>query len=191
MDLLGAVTVGTITAVGGGTLRDVVILRRLPFWSGAAPDGESEYLYLAAAASLAAFFLYPIVGSWPDDKELDAVSLGAFAVIGAMNGVRAGLPPPLSLLCGVFTACGGGVVRDVLTSRPARVLHSHRELYATAAGGGAAVYLALLGAGVPLPLRVGGGVAATVALRAAAWSGGLRLPTWAPAGAAQKAATLV
>ena len=176
MDLLGAVAVGTITAVGGGTLRDVVVLRARPFWS----DGETEYLYLAAGAAALTFFAFPLVGAaaWPDDKEVDAVSLGAFAVIGAMSGARASLPPPLALLCGVPTGTGGGVIRDLLTGRPARVLHSHKELYATAAAGGAATYLALLAGGAPLAVRAGAGVAAAAALRYAAWKGGLRLPTW-------------
>ena len=48
---------GTITAVGGGTIRDVVVLGRIPFWSG--HDGESEYLWLSLIAAAGAFFLYP------------------------------------------------------------------------------------------------------------------------------------
>ena len=121
-DVYGAVMTGCITAVGGGTLRDVLVFGRAPFWSGS--SGEAEYLYLAAAGALVAFFAYPLVGasSWPDDRVPDAVALGAFAVIGAMNGVRAGLPPPLTIMCGVLTATGGGMVRDVLIRRPVRVL---------------------------------------------------------------------
>ena len=59
MDLLGAVALGTITAVGGGTVRDVVVLGRIPFWSG--DEGETEYLWLAFAAAVGAFFMYPIL----------------------------------------------------------------------------------------------------------------------------------
>ena len=103
-DVLGAVAVGTVTAVGGGTMRDLVILARAPFWSGAAEDGgEPEYLLIAAMAALGAFYAFPLVGegAWAKDAAPDAVSLGAFAVIGAMNGARAGLPMAQSLLCGV------------------------------------------------------------------------------------------
>ena len=146
LDLLGCVALGTITAVGGGTIRDVVILGRAPFWSG--PNGgniyfcfeiqllycvvivkahllrlflynlmwftmlptcstETEYLWISFAAALAAFFLYPILGSdvfdSPTMNAADAVGLGAFCVIGAQNGIRAGLAWPLCILCGVST----------------------------------------------------------------------------------------
>jgi uncharacterized membrane protein YeiH len=212
LDLLGCVAVGTITAVGGGTLRDVVVLRKEPFWSGA--DGEVEYIYLAVAGSLLAFVLYPLVGehAWPDDMWPDAVSLGAFGVIGAMNGVRAGLPIPLILVCGAMTGTGGGATRDIILKKPVRIFHSHKvsanecnavecvqlavqnissesfwivcvckcgcawgqDIYATAAGAGAGSYLLAKRMGLPLGMRIGVGIATTVALRAA----GLRLPTW-------------
>ena len=67
MDLLGAVAIGTITAVGGGTVRDVVVLGRIPFWSG--KDGETEYLWLAFVAAAGAFFLYP---SMPEVFDSDS-----------------------------------------------------------------------------------------------------------------------
>lgn len=177
MDGLGAVAVGTITAVGGGTLRDVIILRREPFWSGA--EGEIEYLYLAAAGALAAFILHPIVGkdAWPDDTAADAISLGAFAVIGAMNGARARLPLPLSVLCATVTATGGGVVRDIVTRRPVRIFHSEKELYASCAASGGLVFL-LARQSLPLAAASALGVGATAAARAAAVNGNIRLPKW-------------
>ena len=184
MDVLGAVAVGTITAVGGGTVRDVLILRREPFWAGR--DGEREYLWMGALASIAAFFLYPSLHSaWPDDSWPDAVSLGAFACIGTMNGIRAGLAAPLCVLCGVSTGTFGGLTRDVLTRRPVRILHSTAELYATAAGAGAGGYLSAAAAGMPLSARIAAGIGSTVCVRYAAWSYGLRLPTWRSMGAGE------
>jgi len=178
MNLLGSVVIGCIVAFGGGTLRDVVILNKIPFWSGS--DGEVEYFYIAIFTALLTFFLYPNVGSrnWPDDKEVDAISLGTFAVIGAMNGARAGLPMLLSILCGIFTGCGGGLIRDVLTKKPVRILNSIKEMYAEAAAAGAATYLILLAAGAPLPVRVWSGVFVTIIVRWISWELGLRLPTW-------------
>ena len=68
---------------------------------------ETEYLWMSLAAALAAFFLYPILGSDVFDSTAmnaaDAVGLGAFCVIGAQNGIRAGLAWPLCILCGVST----------------------------------------------------------------------------------------
>ena len=180
-DVLGAVAVGTVTAVGGGTMRDLVILARAPFWSGAAEDGgEPEYLLIAALAALGAFYAFPLVGEggWAKDAAPDAISLGAFAVIGAMNGARAGLPMAQSLLCGVMTGTGGGVVRDMILKRPVRIFHSHKELYASAAASGAAVFLGASRFGVrSFGARVALGVGVTVLARGAAVAYGLRLPT--------------
>lgn len=177
LDALGAVAVGTITAVGGGSLRDVVILGREPFWSGI--GGEVEYLYLAAAGALAAFVFHPIVGkdAWPDDTAADAVSLGAFAVIGAMNGARARLPFSLCVLSATMTATGGGVLRDIITRRPVRIFHSEKELYASCAAFGGGVFLLSRGR-LPLAAASVLGVGATAAARAAAVSWNLRLRKW-------------
>ena len=69
MDLLGAVAVGTVTAVGGGTVRDVVILGRTPFWSG--DGGETEYLWIAFLGAVGAFFLYPSVPDVFDSEGME------------------------------------------------------------------------------------------------------------------------
>ncbi len=181
MDLLGAIAVGTVTAVGGGTLRDVVILGRAPFWSGAASDGgEPEYLIMSAIAATLAFFSFPYIGkkAWEKDEIPDAIALGTFAVIGAMNGVRMGVPLAQSVMCGVFTGTGGGMIRDVWLKRPVRVFHSYKELYATAAASGAAAFLSARSIGVhSFGGRVALGLSVTCALRGASIHYGLRLPT--------------
>lgn len=176
-DLLGAVAVGTVTAVGGGTLRDIVIFTRPPFWSGAAPDGgEPEYLLLAFFSAAAAFLCVPLLGV-PNDDAADAVALGAFAVIGAMNGARAGLPMLQSILCGVVTGTGGGTIRDVWLRRPVRIFHSHKELYATCAATGAFSFLSAPRAW-SFAVRVALGVGSTAAMRAVSIAAPLKLPTW-------------
>ena len=185
LDMLGVLMVGTITAVGGGTLRDVLILSRLPFWSGA--DGELEYIYISLGAAALAFFAFP----WLRARELlhedgallqwgDAAGLGAFAVIGAQNGLRARLPPLLTILCGISTATFGGLTRDVLVAREGgvRILHSHAEVYASCAAVAAGSYVLAARAGLPLAARIAAGVGVGVAARAVAWGHGLRLPTW-------------
>lgn len=187
-DHLGCIAVGTVTAIGGGTLRDLVIFARAPFWSRAAADGgEPEYLLIAAAAASAAFLLVAPTEAggpshYPNDDAPDAVALGAFAVIGAMNGARAGLGFAQSLLCGVVTGTGGGTIRDVWLKRPVRVFHSQKELYAVCAGVGAGAFLGAGALGVKsFAVRVALGVGSTVALRAAALAYDLRLLSWARA----------
>jgi uncharacterized membrane protein YeiH len=108
MDLLGALFVGTVTAVGGGTIRDAVILSKRPFWTS-----EAEYLYMSLLAAGATFAF------WPRDKEnkpyehemlnwIDALGVGAFAVIGAQNAIRAQMPMLVtvrSCLMSLLTRC--------------------------------------------------------------------------------------
>jgi len=109
MDSLGCVIVGTVTAVGGGTIRDALILNRMPFWTV-----ETEYLYISALAALGAFLAWPLIEpaeggllKRPGGKEGsvltigDSLGVGAFATIGAMNGVRLGCASIVSALCGV------------------------------------------------------------------------------------------
>ncbi|CAN8072197.1 unnamed protein product [Agarophyton chilense] len=179
MDVLGATMVGTITAVGGGTIRDAIILAKRPFWTD-----EVEYLYLCIATATATFAAYS-ASAPPTSREEsvpefvgDTIGVGAFCVIGAMNGVRARVPFVVVVLCGMATATFGGVVRDVLCGRKVRILHSRAEIYATTAAAGAASYVAARAAGAPVIARVAAGVGVAAALRTWAWASGVRLPVW-------------
>lgn len=183
MDLLGAMLVGTVTAVGGGTLRDAVILRKTPFWVE-----ETEYLWMSLLCAAAAFALWHTVnseavrtadgGEGPVMLWGDAVGVGAFAVVGAQNALRQSCPAVVVVLCGVVTATFGGLTRDTLCKLPGRILHSHADIYASTAAAGAATYYALRAAGLGVPLRILGGLGVGVGARWAAWTFGLRLPHW-------------
>eukprot|EP00285_Hemiselmis_virescens_P017507 CAMPEP_0173399016 /NCGR_PEP_ID=MMETSP1356-20130122/43691_1 /TAXON_ID=77927 ORGANISM="Hemiselmis virescens, Strain PCC157" /NCGR_SAMPLE_ID=MMETSP1356 /ASSEMBLY_ACC=CAM_ASM_000847 /LENGTH=312 /DNA_ID=CAMNT_0014358639 /DNA_START=6 /DNA_END=941 /DNA_ORIENTATION=+ len=121
MDVFGCMILGTITAVGGGTLRDVLVLGKRPFWS----DGEPEYFSMSLAAAALAFFIWPTLeemGMQDSDPVIffaDAIGVGAFCVIGVKNGLRHGMHWVICLACGVMTATFGGLVRDTLAKRPA------------------------------------------------------------------------
>lgn len=179
MDLLGAALVGTVTAIGGGTIRDSVILCKRPFWTD-----EVEYLYIAMLTAAGTFFYFraspPTEARTESASEffVDALGVGAFCVIGAANGVRAQVPNLVCGICGMATATFGGVVRDILCDRQVRILHSTAEIYASTAAAGAATYLALRRAKFSTLPRVAGGVGVAVALRSWAWSTGTRLPVW-------------
>lgn len=180
MDILGASLVGTVTAVGGGTIRDAVILGKKPFWTS-----ETEYLYLALATGLITFVIYNSRDGAPRNRvesglevAIDSLGVGAFCVIGAMNGVRAGMPGIVTVICGMSTATFGGVVRDILCRRQVRILHSTAEIYASTAAAGALAYLGARRLGGGVVVRVGAGVGLAVALRAWAWAKGVRLPVW-------------
>lgn len=191
MDAFGCTVIGTITAVGGGTIRDVLLGQgRRAFWME-----EQEYLWIAAGAALATFFGWErakqAYGLADDDywiEALDALGVGAFCVIGAQNGIRAGVPVIAQVLCGVMTATFGGAVRDVFVGRPTRILHSYSDIYATAAAGGALAYITARGVGLPPPLRVIAGVGVGVGMRVAADTYDIRLPVYSSAKARETAA---
>ena len=184
MDILGSTIVGTITAVGGGTIRDLLLGKgRRAFWME-----EIEYLWICVGTGVATFLAWPHLerayGVKDTDEWVDwgdAIGVGAFCVIGAMNGIRAGVPCAAAVACGMFTATFGGVVRDVLMRRPVRILHSYTDIYATTALTGAATYMLVRAAGAPVSARILAGAGVAIAMRKLAWTNDLRLPTYAGA----------
>ena len=186
-DLWGALIIGTFTAVGGGTLRDVLILNKKPFWFE-----EWEYLILGILAAGITFlywnkldhknslgFKNEVGGEGSIMDYLDALSLGAFAVIGTMNGIRANAPILVCCICGMMTCTFGGLTRDTLLNRPVRILHPYSDMYAPIAFAGSATYLALRSL-MPQTqgLRIFLTIATVVGLRIGAMKEGWRLPWW-------------
>lgn len=118
LDIVGVVTLGMITALGGGTIRDV-FLDALP------PATFVDWRYLAVAASggLIAFFtghyLERIYGAI---NALDAAGLSLFAVTGALKALDLGFGPAQAVVVGGITGVGGGTLRDVLIRQVPSVL---------------------------------------------------------------------
>jgi Glycine transporter len=109
----------------------------------------------------------------------DAIGLGAFAVIGAMNGIRANSPILITCLCGMMTCTFGGLTRDTLLNRPVRILHPYSDAYASIAFSGAVGYVTLRTlAPAQQALRIGGTVLGVVMARKVTWENGYRLPYW-------------
>lgn len=167
MDVVGVVLIGVITAIGGGTLRDLLLDRPVAWVQ------HPNELILCLAAALAAYLVrrlrFPHQGAivWAD-----ALGLAAFAVTGAHIALESGVPIIIAAFLGMLTATGGGVIRDLLTQTRPLILTP--EIYATAALVGAMVY-ALLSRHV-LTEELAGPVAFAIALaiRAAAISFELR-----------------
>ena len=150
LDIIGVVTLGMITALGGGIVRDIIIDDLPP-----ATFTDWRYLAVAAGGSPLAFLLgrrlerlsVPIT-------VLDAVGLSVFAVTGAGKAVVLGLGPAQAVILGAVTGVGGGTLRDVLTQRIPIVLRS--ELYAIPALAGATVTVISIRLGVyGVPAAVG------------------------------------
>jgi uncharacterized membrane protein YeiH len=133
LDIVGVVTLGMITAVGGGILRDV-LLGSLP------PATFSDWRYLAVAAGgglMAFVFGRRLERLNRPITVLDAAGLSLFAVTGASKAIGLGLGPAQAVLLGAITGVGGGTLRDVLIRQIPSVLSS--GLYAIPALIGAAV----------------------------------------------------
>lgn len=149
IDIVGVVTLGMITALGGGIIRDILIDDLPP-----ATFSDWRYLTVAAAGSLLAFFARKLERLATPITMFDAAGLSLFAVTGAGKALDFGLGPVQAIILGTITGVGGGTVRDVLVRRVPVVLTS--ELYAIPALVAATVLVVCESLEVPtLPAAVG------------------------------------
>jgi uncharacterized membrane protein YeiH len=138
LDLLGVLVIATVTALGGGTLRDVLLARHPVFWIA-----DPGYLYVTLAAAM--LTLIYTRHFQPPDRSLayaDALGLAMFTISGAQIAEGMGLHGGVVVLMGAITGVAGGVIRDILTAEIPLILRRGR-FYATAAIAGAIVYLLL------------------------------------------------
>jgi len=161
-----------ITAIGGGTLRDLLLDRHPIFWVT-----DAWYLVVIIVSAL---LTVAYVRIWPPPSATllvaDVLGLALFALSGAQLAEAAQCAPLIVVLMGTMTGVTGGVLRDVITAQVPLILR--REIYATAAIMGVAVYLALQALGTPRPLAFGAGMIVVVALRLLAIRWGLQLPVF-------------
>jgi uncharacterized membrane protein YeiH len=171
LDPVGFMLVACLCAFGGGTVRDV-ILNQPVFWLNV-----PGMVGLAAGLALVVFFTAHLVERrfvlllWAD-----AVGLGLFAVLGAEAAQRAGATPWVAVLMGTITATAGGMLRDIVCTEIPLVLR--REIYATAAALGAAVFVLALDAGLGRDAAISLGGLVAFGARAAAILTGWSLPAY-------------
>ena len=153
LDIVGVVTLGMITALGGGIIRDVLIGSLPP-----ATFSDWRYLVVAAGGGLVAFlFGRSLERLQTPITVLDAAGLSLFAVTGASKALGFGLGPAQAVILGAITAVGGGTLRDVLIRQIPSVLRT--DLYAIPALIAATVTVAAIRLGVyGLPAALGAAV---------------------------------
>ncbi len=172
LDILGFVFVASVTGIGGGTLRDLLLGRTPVFWIEA-----PEYLYATTAAAVLVYFTAHLVERrYTVLVWADAIGLALFSVLGARIALLAGTSPSVAVLMGVITATAGGLIRDVACGE--RPLILSREIYATAAVLGSGVTVALLLLDVPDMGAEAAGLAAALGARGTAIQLGLSLPVY-------------
>lgn len=158
------------TGVGGGTIRDLLI--------GAPVFWIEDTRPLIACLVIALLIWITPERLWRGKALdwLDAVGMAAYAVFGAAKALSFGVPPLAAVMMGIFTACLGGIIRDVMAGEPSIILRP--ELYVTAAALAAALFVGLSAAGVMLPVAAGLSALAGFGLRALAIWKGLALPVY-------------
>ena len=123
MDVFGFAVLALMPAVGGGTLRDILIDRHPIFWIS-----DTNYIYVAVLAAIATFFTAHIIGSrlraliW-----MDAIGLALFAVLGSQIALEHGTSVPVAAIMGMITGVVGGMIRDVICNEVPLIL-SRRNL---------------------------------------------------------------
>ena len=162
LDLLGVVVLASLAAIGGGTLRDVLMNRHPVFWMV-----NPTYLMVICAAALGTV-MYVQFLPIPAQALLvaDALGLAVFALTGAQLAEAARLHPLIVVLMGTITGVAGGVMRDIFSNQVPLLLR--QDIYATAAIVGIALYLVLKALGLKPSWAFRTGMAGVMGLRLAA-----------------------
>jgi uncharacterized membrane protein YeiH len=172
MDMIGVVMVGAATALGGGTVRDM-LLGRPVFWIG-----DQVYLIVALATTFTVFFavrglhLPPRLFLIPD-----ALGLALFTIVGTQIALEWQAPWLAASLLGMITGVVGGVLRDVLCNE-VPLIFVRGELYASAAWLGALMLVGLQALSVSPLIAAAAGMLTVLAIRLAAMAFRITLPTY-------------
>jgi uncharacterized membrane protein YeiH len=174
LDLLGVIVLATVTAIGGGTIRDILLARYPIFWLV-----DPAYLVVIIASGLATV-AYTRWRPPPRAALLvaDALGLALFSVVGAQIAEGASLPAVSGVLLGTVTGTAGGAVRDMLSVEVPLILR-RGNLYASAAIAGTSTYFLLEASGVARSVASLAGMAVCAGLRFAAIWWRLQLPVYA------------
>ncbi len=170
MDILGFMLIGTVTGLGGGTLRDLVLGHLPVFWVR-----EPIWISICLIASAVTYFVTPMLASlsrallW-----MDAVGLALFAVAGTEVALKFGATPLIAVCMGVMTASFGGIARDVLCRSSLTLMNE--EHYITTALAGSVVYLILHELDMAANVDLLGGFCTAFILRALAIKFKIKLP---------------
>ena len=133
MDWFGAYIIGLVTAIGGGTLRDL-LLNITPFWML-----DAKYFITTGIALVATLLFKDKIFKWGSTLFLfDTIGLGLFTIVGITKSIDAGLPFWVCIVMGTITGTLGGVVRDVLLNEVPLLFR--RDIYALACIAGGLVY---------------------------------------------------
>ncbi len=137
LDLFGASFIGFITAIGGGTIRDLLMGNTPVTWIS-----TSDYFFLIFSGIIFTFLFYKWIIKLKHTLFLfDTIGIGVFTIIGIDKALIGGLSLPICMVMGLSSAVVGGVIRDTLCNDVPLIFH--KEIYATACIIGGVIYLLL------------------------------------------------
>ncbi len=174
MDPFGVIVLGSVTAIGGGTIRDMTLGATPVFWIT-----DTTYLWVIFITCLLTMILVrrPKRLAWWVLPVCDAIGLAVFVGIGVEKALAYNASGMVAVIMGVITGCGGGIIRDVLAREVPMVLRS--EVYATACIIGGIFHTMAVSMGYDHSTALLAGVISTLVIRLGAIRWHLSLPTFA------------
>ncbi len=174
MDPFGVIVLGSVTAIGGGTIRDMALGATPVFWIT-----DTTYLWVIFITCLLTMILVrrPKRLAWWVLPVCDAIGLAVFVGIGVEKALAYNASGMVAVIMGVITGCGGGIIRDVLAREVPMVLRS--EVYATACIIGGIFHTMVVSMGYDHSTALLAGVISTLVIRLGAIRWHLSLPTFA------------
>jgi uncharacterized membrane protein YeiH len=172
MDTLGVFIIAFVTAVGGGTLRDILIDTERITWMS-----NLNYVYTIFASVVVAIIFRKKLEYLSKSLFLfDAIGLGIFTIVGTEIGLQNEYHPIICVSLGMITATFGGVIRDTLSNEIPLIFH--KEIYATACILGAVTFLILINYNINLDLIYVATTLMVITVRLLAVKFKLKLPTF-------------
>lgn len=174
MDPFGVIVLASVTAIGGGTIRDMALGATPVFWIT-----DTNYLLVIFITCILTMLIIrkPKRLPWYVLPVSDAIGLAVFVGIGVEKALKYNADPMVAVIMGVMTGCGGGIIRDILAREVPMVLRS--EVYATACILGGIAHTSSLAFNIESSTSMLLGVATTLIIRLAAIRWHLSLPTFA------------
>ncbi len=174
MDPFGVVVLASVTAIGGGTMRDMALGATPVFWIT-----DTTYLWVILVTCLLTmiFVRRPKRLPWWMLPVCDAIGLSVFVGIGVEKALNYQDSYLIAVIMGVLTGCGGGIIRDILAREVPMVLRS--EVYATACIVGGLFHTTALALDYERPTAILAGVVSTLIIRLGAIRWHLSLPIFA------------
>ncbi|MFW2541164.1 trimeric intracellular cation channel family protein [Primorskyibacter sp. 2E107] len=174
LDIVGFAFFASLTGLGGGTLRDL-LLDRTPIWID-----NPTYLALTCGAAIVVFFTaHRLESRYAAIVWLDAAALAVAVAAGAGIAFSLGQPVPIVLVMGITTGSAGGLMRDVVANEVPLVL-KQGELYVTCALAGSAALVLAQAIGLGSDIGTLAAATATFALRGGSIAFGWKLPVYKP-----------